>query len=114
MIAQKRVSFSNHREEVLESHEVELLLLASIPGNNLGMTEQVLERNLPCLLHPPLSAFFVVSALHASSPCLSVQSLKKWLVRGLAKFIPAVTGLVCPNLLGSFLTLFCKPFFRAL
>ena len=75
MIAQKRVSFSNHREEVLESHEVELLLLASIPGYNLGMTEQVLERNLPCLLHPPLhsSLFLPDTALHTSSSGLSVS-----------------------------------------
>ena len=32
----------------------------------------------------------------------------------MVKFVPAVARLVCPNLLGSFLTMFCKPFFRAL
>ena len=45
---------------------------------------------------------------------LGVQSPKKWLVRGLVKFLLAVPQLLCLALSGSFLTMFCKPFFRAL
>ena len=58
------------------------------------------QLQFPCPLIPKLA--------------IIIQSPKKWLVRGLVKFIPAVARLVCPNLLRSFLTMFRKPFFRAL
>ena len=40
--------------------------------------------------------------------------VKKWLVRGLVKFLLAVPWLCCLALPGSFLNVFYKPFFRAL
>ena len=42
-----------------------------------------------------------------------IQRPKKWPVCGLVKFLPALPWLFCLALPGSFLNMFCKPFFRA-
>ena len=43
-----------------------------------------------------------------------VHRPKKWLVCGFVKFLPAILWLCCLALPGSFLNMFCTPFFRAL
>ena len=63
--------------------------------------------------HETCTMTFSLSKMSFQNPC-DIQRSKKWLVRGLVKFVPAVAYLLWLALPGSFLNMFCKPFFRAL
>ena len=70
--------------------------VADVPYHNSVHAADVLN-STNILLNSPALQVYSTSAKFGSG---YLQSPKKWLVRGLVKFAPAVARLVCPDLLG--------------